>query len=222
MFDRLKRVFASLAPPSVLSGDELSAWAQRQGLRRTPSDTGVLLWEGAWLGGGLVAQFGPPTRPYISGQELSLKADLGLLGDVRVVLMNRALKQSLQTLSNRLFSEVTDALQTTDKPLPEEVGWLSLYRDAGWSGPPEAFWSRFAVLTDAPETARQWLDAALVTELYSAAQSWSPALPVWFGMMRGKLYLRAQWPSAQEEGAPAEILRCFEQLALRAQSHFVR
>lgn len=220
MFDRLRRVFSPTPVAADASCDELAAWADRLGLQPVATPVAVQQWEGVWQGAAWVCQRGPSTRPYISGVELSVKADLGLRSDVRVVLMHRSLKRSLQALGDRLFSEVTDALQTTDKPLPEEVGWLSLFRDAGWAGPPDVFWDRFAVLTDMADHGRHWLDEARIDALQTAAQSWHPELPIWWGILRGKLYMRTQWTREGSAGVPASALQCCEQFAHRAQAIF--
>ncbi len=221
MFERLKSVFSpSNAPPELAGGEALSEWSASQGLQPVVRDVSQQVWEGRWLGQALTVQCGASSRPYISGMELSVKAELGVRGDVRVVLLSRALRQSLEVLSERLFNEVTDSLQTTDRPLPEEVSWLSMYRDVGWAGPADAFFRRFAVLTDNTDLARDWLDDAVTAEIAALTQSWNPNIPVWWAILRGKLYLRMQWSAGQSPDMIAQALNCFEQLGQRAQGRF--
>jgi len=77
--------------------------------------------------------------------------------------------------------------------LPEEVRWLATFRDAGWPGPDEAFWARYAVLTDAPELARQMIDEATIAGLMQwpddAVQADTPLMLM---RLRGKVQMRLQ------------------------------
>ena len=92
-------------------------------------------------------------------RELMARADLGLRQEGNVVVMNRRLKNVLEAQSHQLYSKYTDDLQTIAGVVPDEVRWLAMYRDAGWAGPDRGFWARYAVLTDAPDTARRWIDS---------------------------------------------------------------
>ena len=110
--------------------------------------------------------------------------------------------------NNRSFT-----LQTTAKTLPEEVRWLSMYRDAGWPGPVDAFWGRYAVLTDDPETARHWLD----TDSIDMLMNW-PGEPGWdaprlFMLTRGKTYLRMQAGPPGDSTVALHALDIFEHLS---------
>jgi hypothetical protein len=159
MFERLKSAF--FARPPVAAADEaLAQWARERLLNH------MALLGGAYALGGRLhdrpfrAECIATSRAYMQGMELMAKADLGLSPDVTVIVMNRALKRSFEAMANELYAEATETSRTTRKALPEEVRWLSMFRDAGWPGPDGDFWGRYAVLTDSPETARHWLDAA--------------------------------------------------------------
>ncbi len=153
------------------------------------------------------------SRSYMQGMELMAKADLGLSPEATVIVMNRSLKRTLEGIANDLYAEATDTLRTTKKSMPEEVRWLSMLRDAGWPGPDDAFWGRYAVLTDAPETARHWLDKASINML----MDW-PSEPGWdaprlFMLARGKTYLRLQVGPTGDNTSPLHALDIFEHLS---------
>lgn len=156
------------------------------------------------------------SRAYIQGMELMAKADLGLSSEVNVIVMNRALKRTLEVLANGLYAGITDALQTTASALPEEVRWLSAYRDAGWPGPVDQFWGRYAVLTDAPGMARHWLNAESVAMLMDWPGEPEGDAPRIFMLTRGKTYLRMQVGSSGDNTTALHALDIFEHLSGRA------
>ena len=215
MFERLKNTFSTRAAASA-ADDGLAQWAHGRLLNH------MSLLGGAYALGGRLhdrpfrAECIATSRAYMQGLELMAKADLGLTPEVTVIVMNRSLKRSLEALANDLYAAVTDAVQTTAKAVPEEVRWLAMYRDAGWPGPDDAFWGRYAVLTDTPETARQWLDAASIGML----MDW-PAEPGWdaprlFMLARGKTYLRMQVGQPGDSTSALHALDIFEHLSGRA------
>jgi hypothetical protein len=212
MFERLKSAF-SARPQAVDADEALAQWARERLLNH------MALLGGAYALGGRLhdrlfrAECIATSRVYMQGMELMAKADLGLSPDVTVIVMNRALKRSLEALANELYAEATDTLRTTRKALPEEVRWLSMFRDAGWPGPDGGFWGRYAVLTDSPETARHWLDAASITML----MDW-PGEPGWdaprlFMLARGKTYLRMQVGQPGDSSPALHALDIFEHLS---------
>ncbi len=206
MFDRLKRMFGGTgvsAPASgfssrdsVLFGD----WAKSQGMAYT--DGALLPTKGSYHNlfqlEGTVRQkhwrieCGPPGRDFIQGQELRARGELGILDSVSVVLMNRPLKGALE---KRAYSLYTDSLQTAvDPKLPEEMRWLAIYPEVGWSDAPNLFFDRYAVLSGKREHAAAWIKGSLA----HALMNWPPSGPssqVPFVMMllRGRCYLRMQF-----------------------------
>lgn len=211
MFERLKSVFSARA--AAESDEGLAQWAHERLLSHMPLIGGAYALGGRLHDRPFRAECIVTSRVYMQGMELMAKADLALPPEVTVIVMNRALKRRLEALANDLYVEVTDALQTTAKALPEEVRWLSMFRDAGWPGPDGAFWGRYAVLTDAPETARHWLDAASIAML----MDW-PAEPGWdaprlFMLARGKTYLRMQVGQPGDSSSALHALDIFEHLS---------
>lgn len=212
MFERLKNAFSARAAAS--DADEgLAQWAHERLLNHMPLLGGAYAMGGRLLDRPFRAECIATSRAYMQGMELMAKADLGLTPEINVIVMNRSLKRRLETMAQELYAEVTDALQTTAKALPEEVRWLSMYRDAGWPGLDDAFWGRYAVLTDAPETARQWLDADSIAML----MDW-PAEPGWdaprlFMLTRGRTYLRMQADQPGDSTSALHALDIFEHLS---------
>ncbi|QCB45310.1 hypothetical protein E5678_04285 [Hydrogenophaga sp. PAMC20947] len=164
----------------------------------------------------------PSTRPYIVGVELLAKAELDLREDVNIIVMHRTLKRALDKAAVNLFAEVTDTLRTTDRPLPEELAWLSMYRDAGWPGPSTDFWSRYCVLTDAPEAAREWLDEESIELLMDMPVELRPVTPFLIAFTRGKLYLHLQMEHADDGVISHPVLDAVEALSARALRLFGR
>ena len=144
------------------------------------------------------------------------RADLGLRCEGSVVVMNRALKEVLEAQSRALYSQYTDELRTMAGVVPEEVRWLSTYRDAGWVGPDHRFWSRYAALTDAPELARRWIDSEAEQQLMAWPESVSAATPMMFMLQRGKTYMRVQIDRTSDMATAVHALELFNRLSQRA------
>lgn len=191
MFERIRNVLASRRGPASPQ-PELQRWAQEQGLVAEGRKDGGFSLGGVWQGRAFRAECSPSTRSYIRGFELKARAELSLNPEVGLVLMNRALKGTFEAQANALFEDVTDALATRARDVPQEVRWLSLYRDVGWPGPQPDFWTRYAVLTDAPDLARQGLDQAVVDMLCQWPEARPEASPVLLLLDRGNAYLRLQ------------------------------
>ena len=194
MFERLKRVFApSAAPPATGRADAVSEWAGTHGFSYSSQgkDQGLVL-TGKIRGKPWKLESGAPSRDYIRGEELRARAELGIDGDISVLLMNRPLKE---TLEKRAYSIYTDTLQTTADPsLPEEMRWLAMYEEFGWSSLVPDFWERYTVLADQREHALAWIDSNLAELLlYWPQPGVDPQTPFILTLLRGKAYLRMQY-----------------------------
>ncbi len=221
MFERLKNALG-VGSTKVEADEALAQWATERMLTYRALGGGGCALEGRVLDRPFRAGCTASSRSYIRGMELMARAELGLRPDVHVIVMNRALKRSLEALAHTLYGEVTGTLQTTDKPLPEEVGWMSAYRDAGWPGPPADFWAQHAVLTDAPEAARQWLDEESIALLRDAPDQLHADTPRLFWLTRGKAYLRMQLDQPGDNASALYALDVFEHLSARALRLFAR
>lgn len=133
----------------------------------------------------------PASRDYLVGEELRGRAEIGINAQVTVVIMNRALKE---TLEKRAYSLYTDTLETQASPLlMEEMRWLALYPEAGWDSLPDEFFHRYAILAERRTDAMTWLTPELVALLMEWPE---PApdntVPFILMLMRGKAHLRMQ------------------------------
>lgn len=216
MFERLGKTLAILrgAPDRWTP---LTQWAASHGLTFRPLLGSAYAIAGDWQGRGVRVECGAPSRTYVHGMELMGRIDLGLTTPHSVIVMNRALKRALEQQATALYASYTDPLQTSAALLPEEIRWLAVYRDAGWAGPEEAFWERYAVLTDSPETARAWIDESAVRRLMDwPGEAVSAATPVLYMLRRGKSYLRLQIDQPRETATAAHALQTLLHLSEKA------
>ena len=205
MFDRIKKALARTAPEPARPGgepreplaadDRVSEWAVTQGLSFSADRTGTVTMEGKVQGRRWRLERGRPTRDYVVGHELRGRAELALHEDVAAMVMNRSLKEALES---RAFEQSTDQLQTAiDSSLPQEVRWLAMFDEFAWEGPPAAFWDRYAVVAERRETAQGWIDPALAQLLLDwPAPGPSTEVPFTLLLLRGRAYLRMEYRPA--------------------------
>ncbi|MCV0440683.1 MAG: hypothetical protein K5880_18995 [Hydrogenophaga sp.] len=216
MFERLKKAWLRLHWSSA-QREPLTRWAQARGLVFTPQVHGAYVFSGNWSGQPVRIECTASSRPFIKGMELMARADLGLQGTGGVVLMNRALKLHLEQWASELYSRYTDTLQTTAHALPDEVRWLAMYRDAGWTGPDRRFWARYAVLTDTPDIARQWIDSDGLQRLMDwPANAVAAETPLMLMVMRGKAYMRLQIDAPRDTATALHALDLFHHFSEQA------
>ena len=83
--------------------------------------------------------------------------------EAKLYFVGGALKEELE---GRVYGAITDSLQTTvDQRLPQEMRWLSIYEELRWPQLPASFVRAFAVVGEDLDTARHWVNAALVSQL---------------------------------------------------------
>lgn len=210
MFKRLQKVLGNWHKGNE-KADPLRDWAQRQQLALVPVTDAYFVLSGELHGSAFRAECGPPSRDFVQGMELRAKTELGFRQPGAVVVMNRSLKRQLDAEASALYSDYIDDLQTSALQLPEEIRWLSLYRDMGWSGPPDSFWAEFAVLTDSPDLARQWLNPGLIRALQeTAGLRHADGSPFMMMLMRGNAYLRVQIDTEDDRHTQCALLAFFE------------
>ncbi len=176
--------------------EAVSGWADSQGLAfdRLADGTGFALI-GTVDGRPWRMEQCPPGRDFIVGAELRARAELGLPEDLAIMLINRPLQESLE---KRVYEQATQGVHTTvDAELPEEVRWLAVYDQVGWSTAPIAFWEHYALVADSRAHAQQWLDGPLMALL----QAWpnsavQQATPFILQIQRGRAYLRMEYVQA--------------------------
>lgn len=205
MFDRIRKALARTAPSaaaraararaSEAADGPVSEWASTHGMSFAADGAGGARLEGEVLGRRWRLERGKPTRDYVVGEELRARADLALPEDVAAMVMNRSLKEALES---KAFEQSTDQVRTgIDGSLPQEVRWLAMFDEFAWEGPPAAFWDRYAVVAERRETALAWVNAALARQLLDwPAPGPSSQVPFTLLLLRGRAYLRMEYRPA--------------------------
>jgi hypothetical protein len=215
MFGRIKSALNSRSAPAPVD-DPVARWATGHFISHKRQAPARFELRGLLLDKPFRATCDASSRPYIKGLEMLARIDLGLPPSGQVIVMSRVVRQALEKQANELYSAAVDSVQTSAQVLPEELRWLSLFRQGIWTGPQSLFWERYAVLTDEPDLAKRWLDDEAIEFLLSGTGEASAAVPLIVMLMRGKCYLRLQVnPHAQ--GADALLaLELLEHLSARA------
>ena len=219
MFDRLKNVFARKGPgespqeATESTSSQLSEWAGTQGfgLSIKPGGKGFGL-DGQVQDRPWRLECGKPSRDFIRGEELRVRAELGVREYAAILVMNRPLKDALE---KRAYALYTDSLQTTVDPrLPEEMRWLAMYEEVGWESAPPEFWNWYSVLAENKDDAVALIDDDLARELLGWPLA-NPQVPVILMMLRGKAYLRMEG-SQHDMATMDHALRVFQLFCNRA------
>lgn len=204
MLDAFKRWMGRDDRPAPVDWSDTIDWATARGLdfRRERDDRGFVVegraGEHAWR-----LEWGPPQRGYLQGPELRMRCELGLPGDLQMLLVSSELAEALE---RDAFSRFTEQAQTeVDLDLPEEMRWLALYRRA-----PLARWKglrgRLEAVAAVPDTVEAWVDdeafaARLEKVLAPVAPDAAggvperrarPLQPLVLMTLRGRLYLRTE------------------------------
>jgi hypothetical protein len=189
MLDGIKRLFSGPQPTSANGWDDIATWATS--LEYTYREVAA---EGFVIDGRLGAtpwrlEWGPSQRPYIQGQELRLRAELGLVADLQVVLMNRNLQEAME---RSVFEQYVEGVQTRiDNQTPPEMRWLVMFPkltgvEMG------ALRERYVALSSIKAWLMQWLEGPLSQAVVS--QRIEGATPVVLMIGRGRLMLRTALP----------------------------
>ena len=204
MFDRLLRAIGMeagnqqqaepmQAQASFPSNEPVVSWAASQGYAVTDQTAvGGFSLTGQTRENVWVLKRGPSSRDFIEGDELSARAELGVIGDAAVVIMSRPLKIELEKQAYAIY---TDSLQTTvNTSLPEEMRWLAMYEEVVWEGLGLEFLDRYVVLADEVDHAGAWISAALIDALMQwPAAATAAQAPFMVMTLRGNVYLRMEY-----------------------------
>ena len=190
MLDGLKRLFTGDTPPADDWGG-ISPWAESRqyAFRGVPN-------EGFVIDGRLGAtpwrlEWGPSQRPYIHGQELRIRSELGLGSDLQLVVMNRVLQEQME---KDVFDQYVEGVQTRiDNQTPPEMRWLVMFPKLPGSEMPELR-ERYIALSSVKPWLVQWLQGPLSQAL--AALKVDAATPIVLMIGRGRLMLRTALPDA--------------------------
>lgn len=204
MLDGLKRLFSGGPNTPAEDWGEITPWAtsKQYTLRAVPG-------EGFVIDGRLGAtpwrlEWGPSQRPYIQGQELRIRAELGLSPELQVVVMNRALQEKME---RDVFDQYVEGVQTRiDNQTPPEMRWLVMFPKLGGAEMGELR-EGYVALASMKGWLLTWLQGALTQTLVSTRVD--PATPVVLMIGRGRLMLRTA--QADADVAPLQgWLRLFE------------
>ena len=203
MLDGLKRLLTG----GTTAADDwggISPWAdsRQYAFRGVPN-------EGFVIDGRLGAtpwrlEWGPSQRPYIQGQELRIRSELGLGSDLQLVLMNRVLQEQME---KDVFEQYVEGVQTRiDNQTPPEMRWLVMFPKLPGSEMPELR-ERYIALSSVKSWLVQWLQGPLSEAL--AALKVDAATPMVLMIGRGRLMLRTALTDADVMPLQA-WLRLFE------------
>ncbi|MCZ2406995.1 MAG: hypothetical protein LC097_09730 [Burkholderiales bacterium] len=197
MLDGLRKALGlgphpAAVPPGVVTPAQLAHWAAARGWRYAAADgEGGYTLEGRLGEHAWQLESGTPTRDYMQGAELRLRAELPIDPGASVMLMNRALKEELEV---RAYGAITQDVQTTvTESLPQELRWLSILEEVSVPHWPASFRQAFAVLGSRARDARQCVHAAVVAQAMHEGQAAAPGqVPLVLMLDEGSLLLRMQ------------------------------
>lgn len=211
MFDALKRLFspssavATTDPSAPVSWAEVASWAgSRQYGMRAVHDDGFVV-DGRLASTPWRLEWGPTQRPYIQGQELRIRAELGLPPELQVVVMNHELTEAME---KAVFEQYVEGVQTRiDNQTPPEMRWLVMFPKLGAADLPAPLRGRCTAVGSGKTWLTQWLEGPLAQALASVRID--PQTPLVLMIGRGRLMLRTEL--AEPEIGPLQAwLRVFE------------
>jgi hypothetical protein len=139
-------------------------------------------------------EWGEPTRHYIGGRELRLRADMGpqrsLRPDLHLLLMERALAERLE---REVFAQATGGVQTRlDDHTPEEMRWIVMLYPAD-AGPASSARHTWAAWGQEPPALERWL-AGGTAAAADAFIALGPSVPMVLALHEGRIALRCALP----------------------------
>ncbi len=204
MLEGFKRLFSGGASAPAEGWDGIAPWAEsRQYAFRGVHDEGFVI-DGRLGATPWRLEWGPSHRPYIHGQELRLRAELGLGAELQLVLMNRALQESME---KAVFDQYVEGVQTRiDNQTPPEMRWLVMFPKLAGTDMP-LLRERYVALASVQGWLKHWLEGPLSHGL--AALRIEPETPLVLMIGRGRLMLRTALPDADVNGLQGWV-RLFE------------
>jgi hypothetical protein len=181
---------ANRPPGAGIDFPAMERWARSIQAKVTRRSSGAPAIGGNVLGKPWRMELGRPSRDYMEGDELRMRAELDVNDDAVVLVMSRRLKDKLEKAA---YSIYTDPLQTTVDPnMPEEMRWLAMYQEFGWEEVGVSFFDHFSVLADSRSRAIDFLSPQLAQAFmrFNRSNDEGHQLPLVMMVMRGKAYLR--------------------------------
>lgn len=164
MLDGLKRLLSH--HPDTPRHKAVEAWAeQRRYVYRPVRDAEGFIIEGRFGGVPWRLEWGASQRPYVSGNELRLRADVGTPGDVQLMIMDRPLQEAMEAA---VFEQYVEGVQTRiDNQTPPEMRWLVMLPKLSQQELGELR-ERFSAVAVAKSWMRRWLEGDLNDALLEA------------------------------------------------------
>lgn len=204
MLEGFKRLFSGGTAASAQGWEGIAPWAESKQYSFRGVQTEGFVIDGRLGTTPWRLEWGPSQRPYIQGQELRLRSELGLANELQVVVMNRVLQEQME---RDVFDQYVEGVQTRiDNQTPPEMRWLVMFPKLPGSemGPLR---EHFVALASMKTWLQQWLAGPLTQALASVRVD--PTTPVVLMIGRGRLMLRTPLPEADVE-ALQMWLRLFE------------
>jgi hypothetical protein len=216
MLGALKNLFSSASLGAASPFAEVSAWAQRRGhvFKRARDVEGFAI-DGTLEGKAWRLEWSPPQRPYIAGNELRARMELGLPEDLQMLLLSRPLLEALERETYERFT-LSNQTELGDSQ-PDEVRWLVMFSKislAAYKG----VRTRFGGVSNVDGEGLEWIEGPLAKALLHATQNMLADEPPFVMMtLRGRLYLRLQLatPDADDIGEALGLLEIAASAALR-------
>ena len=208
MLDGIKRWLGGAAKADSPEWQSIASWAEQHqyGLRWVPDEgfvvdgrLGATPWRLEW---------GPSQRPYIQGQEVRLRSELGLGSDLQMLVMNRRLAEQME---KAVFDQYVEGVQTRlDNQTPPEMRWLVMFpkQTGAEMGPLKERW---VALSSRKPWLMAWLDGPLAAQLQGLRVE--EGVPVVLMIGRGRLMLRT--PQAEPDVAQLQAWVRFAECAIR-------
>lgn len=167
----------------------VDGWARRrhESCKRVRGVEGFVI-EGKLQGRPSRLECGPSQRHYLVGNELRMRAEIGLPPGLEMLVVTRGVAEYLEV---EAYETLTQAQQTAaDTSLPEEGRWLSMYERVPPDGMPPGLAHSFVAVAAYGVHAGQWLEGELGQRLQRARDKWLGDSPLLVMTLRGRLYLR--------------------------------
>lgn len=190
MLEGLKRWVTGKRAPTGTGWDDVALWAeQRQYPFRSVPGEGFVI-DGRVAGTDWRLEWGPSQRDYVQGSELRLRAELSVSSALQLVVMNRALQESME---KAMFEQAVESVQTRiDNETPPEARWLVMFPKLPGAdmGPLR---ERFVAVSSMRNWLAAWLQGPLAGSLVTTVTDTEAPLVLMVG--RGRLTLRTALPN---------------------------
>jgi hypothetical protein len=185
MLDGIKRLFSGPQAASAHGWGDIATWAASQDYTFREVQAEGFVIDGRLGAAPWRLEWGPSQRPYIQGQELRLRAEMGLVADLQVVMLNRYLQEAME---KAVFEQYVEGVQTRiDNQTPPEMRWLVMFPKLSYAEM-GALRDRYVALSSIKTWLQQWLDGPLTQA--TLALRVEPATPMVLMIGRGRLMLR--------------------------------